>query len=183
MKKLLVLVGILALVAAMVVPMAAFAAQEIQATGTMVAPTVSITAPGAISFGTFTPGWNPSPTTFKMASSWGYVTLTNNSDSGASFTLTAKSDGTTDGNFTLGEMYSNDTHNYLTEPMQVTFDTAGTAGFVASAPAFLPAAVHLTGSSSGNYSFGAAQNISAADGLIGPGTYYINIILSAQVNY
>lgn len=58
MKKLLILVAVLALVAVLVVPVAAFADNTATVSGTMPAESITVGAPSAISFGTFTLGMN-----------------------------------------------------------------------------------------------------------------------------
>jgi hypothetical protein len=182
MKKLLALVAILALVAAMVVPMAVLAipagspqTAAINVQGAMVGPTVALTGPPTgIDFGQFAPGWNPSPTTFKDSGT-GDVILTQNSDLSASFTLTATSNTFLDGS---GRMYCSTLGNYLTDPMQVTFNDGTGTGYLAGGAT-------LSSSTTGHnyFTVGAAQQIVAADGAIGAGEYSITVTLTAQANY
>jgi hypothetical protein len=200
MKKLLVLVAVLALVAAMIVPMAASAtaggsAGSAQlsggvtvATGSIVAPTVSVVAPsGNIAFGSFVPGWNPTPTTFvwSLSGTWGSVTLTDNSDPAASYVVTAQ--GYVGGglDFSNGHMWSPSLGRDLDNPMQVAFGTATGSPAVIGAPGYLPA-VTMTGNTPGTtlFTLGAAQNVTTADAQAGAaGDYYFYIQLSAQAQY
>ena len=197
MKKLLVLVGILALVAVMVVPMAAFAqnAGSAQlsggvtvATGSIVAPTVSVEAPsGTIAFGPFVPGWNPTPTTFvwSLSGTWGSVTLTDNSDPAASYVVTAQ--GYVGGglDFSNGKMYSPSLSRDLDNQMQVAFGTATGSPAVIGTPGYLPA-VTMTGNTPGTtlFTLGAAQNVTTGDAQAGAASdYYFYIQLSAQAQY
>jgi hypothetical protein len=180
MKKILVLVTVLALVAALIVPMAVLAdsANE-QAQGNMVAPTITFTGPvGVIDFSTFAPGRNPAGTAWQNGPTCDVV-LTQNSDSNASYTLTAGAlQDTSTYNFTAGKMW-NSTLGYMTDPMYITLDNGAHY-------AQLPGTVSVNGTAAGvnnYYTLGAAQVIESADGAKGPGQYFIWVQLTAQVNY
>ena len=191
MKKILVLVTVLALVAALIVPMAVSAAgpsgppvlagSDIEAAGVMVAPSVTVTAPGPISFGNFVNGYNPSSTTWSWSTTtWGSVTLTNGSDAAASFTVTATPDNSK-GDYSAGEMYCSGI-GYLSTPMVVTFgDSTNTSMGTYGA---LPGGASFTGTSSvAEFSLGANQQITSADAQKGAGTYIYYVQITAQCNY
>ena len=185
MKKLLVLIGILALVAALVVPLAASAAPlvggDVEATGVMVAPTVSITVPsGGISLGNFADGRNPSTGYDWSTVTFGTITLTLGSDAAATFTATANSVDDGYGNFSAGKMFCAGI-GYLANPMYVSFGDTSNAAI--GTPGYLPTGAILTGNASTNFSLGAAQEITSADAKKGAGTYYIYVQVSAQANY
>lgn len=191
MKKILALVTVLALVAALIVPMAVSATTPTPAgspvgggtvtvNGAMVAPSVGVTAPGPINFGPFKDGYNPSSTTWSWSTStWGYVTLTDGSDAAATYTLSTAPDNT-NGNYSAGEMYCSGI-GYLSNTLQVTFgDSAnspiGTAGN-------MPTGATYTGSSLSQFSLGANQLITSTDAQKGAGNYVYYIQIVAQANY
>ena len=173
----------------MVVPLAASATPagaplvggDVEATGVMVAPTVSITVPaGGISLGNFADGWNPSTGYDWSTATFGTITLTPGSDAAATFSAAAYSISDGYGNFSAGKMFCAGI-GYLANAMYVSFgDTSnaaiGTAGY-------LPTGATLTGNASTNFSLGAAQKITSADAQNGAGTYYIYVQVSAQANY
>ena len=189
MKKLLALVAILALVAAMVVPMAAFAAAAgplvgggyVTATGVMVAPSVTVVAPGPIAFGDFHDGYNPTSTTWSWSTNtWGSVTLTNGSDAAASFIVYATPDNT-NGNFSAGEMYCTGI-GYLSNTMEVTFGDSGNLPI--GTYGYLPGGASFTGTSSvAQFSLGANQKITSTDAAAGAGTYVYYVKITAQAEY
>ena len=189
MKKILVLVAVLALVAAMVVPMAALATPagpavvggDVYASGVMVAPTVSITVPsGGISLGNFADGRNPSAGYDWSTASYGSITLTPGSDAAATFTATAYSISDGYGNFADGKMFCAGI-GYLGTAMYVTFGDTSNAAI--GTPGYLPTGATLTGNANTNFSLGAAQEITSTDAKMGAGTYYIYVQVSAQANY
>jgi hypothetical protein len=176
MKKLLVLVAVLALVAAMIAPMAAFAANPtVEATGLLPStPSLQFTAPsGGISFGSFVLDRNPAGTAWDYTPNPGSVTLNPGILTDASWTLTASSAGFGDNS---GRMWSDNTNRYLTAAMYITFN--GT-DFVQ-----LPTVLSMTGtaSQSGIY-LQAAQFVDRADAIAGYGTYYIIVSLSCTPNF
>jgi hypothetical protein len=190
-KKLLGLAIVLSLVAALIVPMAVSAASpsgapvvagtDIEATGVMVAPSVTVTAPGPISFGNFVNGQNPSPSTWAWSTAtWGSVTLTNGSDAAASFMVTATPDNSK-GDYSAGEMYCSGI-GYLSTPMVVTFgDSSNTPMGTYGA---LPGGASFTGTSSvSEFSLGANQTITSADAQKGAGTYIYYVQITAQCDY
>jgi hypothetical protein len=184
MKKLLVLVAVLALVAAMVVPLAASAtpagapqAGALEFYGAMIAPTIALTVPtGPVAFGPFAPGRNPAVGTVNSPGD-GDVILTQNSDANASFTLTVTSTNDGNGNFTDGKMYCTALHRYMTDAMWVNIND-GTLSQLAGG-------VSMSSSTPGHNYFkvGAAQVIETADGAAGAGDYYIFVVVTAQCNY
>jgi hypothetical protein len=93
MKKILILVAVLALIAAMIVPLAAFANETATATfaGTDTHATIDVTAPTVPSFAPFVFGDNVT-----ISNADGAVVVTLNSQSPSSWTVTAK-DLNTDG--------------------------------------------------------------------------------------
>ena len=188
MKKLLVLVAVLALVAAMVVPLAASATAagpavvggSVYATGVMVAPTVSITIPGAISLGNFANGRNPSTGYAWSTVAYGTIILTPGSDAAATFTATASSVDDGNGNFDNGRMYCAGI-GQLSAAMYVTFGDTSYAAI--GTPGYLGSGATLTGNANTSFTLGAAQDITSADAQKGAGTYYIYVQVSAQANY
>ena len=171
MKKILVLVAVLALAAALVVPMAVSAVPltssgSVTVQGEMVAPTIALTAPANFDFGTFKVGDN-------FAESYpGSVAFVPGSDQNATWTLSASSTSP----YTAGEMYSTDTAQLLATPMEVSFDNATWGS--------LPTGVTTPSTSNLNVAFNlyAYQKITTADVLNGSGTYYIVVNLMATVN-
>jgi hypothetical protein len=129
MKKLLALVAILALVAAMVVPMAAFAyggSSTVAVTADWVAPTVTFTAPGSsINLGTLYPN---------TTTAWGYtgvagsVSFVQGSDTGATYVLSVSSPIT--GNWYDGHMQTSADWSYLANPLYVALGTESSVGAV-----------------------------------------------------
>jgi hypothetical protein len=103
MKKLFVLVAVLAMVAALVVPLAA-SAETVVVSGTIPPMSLSIVTPSAISFGQFTLGENVAGSTN------GEVHFNPGIDTGASWYLNATA--------TYGNMYG-DNYVYLTDPMYI----------------------------------------------------------------
>ena len=171
MKKILVLVAVLALVAAMVVPLAAYAAVPLTSSGTvivtgeMVAPTITLSAPAQFAFPQFVEGPN---TTNSGA---GSVVFNPGSDQNAKWTLSA----TSSGGYILGEMYCSALSNMLVTPMQVSLDNVGWGN--------LPIGVTTAPSTNTNTTFYvyAYQVVTQADILVGSGTYTMTIDLMATV--
>jgi len=128
MKKILALVTVLALVAALVVPLAVSAApQNIGVTGNWVAPTVTFNPTGSnIALGQLYSGWNPK-SGYDFTGGYGSVAFAQNSDTGASCSLSVSS--TSFGN-TLGEMYNTNDTSYLSNPMAVELGTNTATGNV-----------------------------------------------------
>jgi hypothetical protein len=178
MKKLLVLVGIMALVAALVVPLAASAAPPtatVAVSGDIVAAAVAMAYTGTpvINFGTFLEGRNPA-SGWPETADYGTVTITPNSDASPSWSVNA---------FTINDAYANNNGKmvstglvrYLDDALYVSLDGGATN-------AQLPNTETITGSSlSANFRLSAAQNISHADVVAGQTTYTITVQLSAGV--
>jgi hypothetical protein len=176
MKKILVLVTVLALVAALVLPLAASAAApvltssgQVQITGNTVAPTISVTAPGPFGFGQFTVGDN------YITGGAITVAFTPGSDPAATWALQVNSqnDGV-QGDFSGGQMYSWDVSNYLTHAMQVS---------LGGSYVNLPGGINTGNSNaaSGSWTLYAYQNVTTGDVLVGNGTYYMIVSLMATV--
>lgn len=87
MKKLLILGTVLALLAILAVPMAAFAADSapVTVTGALVAATIEVTAPTFAGFGNFSHGDN-----YIASTNDGSVVITQNSQTPSGWTVTAK---------------------------------------------------------------------------------------------
>jgi type 1 fimbria pilin len=177
MKKILVLVGVLALVAAMVVPMAALANPTVSVTGNVLAATVSLDYPGTptIPLGMFVVGRNPAGTAWAdTGATFGTVTVVNNSDPNPTWTLTATSinDGVKD--FSNGKMYCDGLGRYLDDALYVSLDGGTTA-------AQLPSGVSATGHATYSFRLSAAQIVSQNDVNYGTGNYYMIVQLNASI--
>lgn len=177
MKKLLVLGLVLAMVAILVVPMAAFADSP-EGTGSVTATTVEITVPGNFDFGNFVEGRNPA-SDWVWGSSAGGVTVILGTNPSTSWTLTAQSVDDGNGNFANGKMYCNDLGRYLDEAMYIKLHSVanGDSGY-----AYAGTGVTLTGSGDDLYNLGAVQNISHPDATAGVGTYYIFVKVTVAYN-
>jgi hypothetical protein len=171
MKKLLVLVAVLALVAAMVVPMAAFAdTGSTQINAETVGPSVQLTPPAFFDMGTLNVGRNPVTNSFVGVA--GSVTFSQGSDAASTCVLSAISiNAGSPYDFLNGCMYSANTSKYLNDPMYVTFDNITYAQ--------LPGGVHMS-ILPGNtpFNLGAVQVIQPTENP-GVGTYYIVVTLNA----
>jgi hypothetical protein len=171
MKKLLVLITVLALIAALVVPMAVSASvpltssNSVTVTGNMVAPTIALYVPNTFGFSQFAEGDN------FANSGAGSVSFAPGSDQHATWTLSATSTTPYD----TGKMYSNDTSLFLATPMEVSFDNA-TWGSLPTGET-TPASTNTSSS----FSLYAYQNVTQADILNGSGTYSIVVNLMATV--
>jgi len=184
MKKILVLVAVLALVAAMVVPLAAFAdSQNVAVQGNWVDPTVTFNPTGsAINMGTLYTGWNPA-TGYEFTGTYGSVKFLKNSDTSATCSLGVSS--VTFGNG-LGDMQNqSNTSIYLPNAMLVELGTntattnvdtdSGTAWVLGT----LPNGPSIGIPDDGNtyyFDIGAAQQITTNPPA---GTYLINVTISA----
>ena len=169
-EKIIILVTVLALIAALVVPMAV-SADPISSSGTvtvqgeMVAPTITLTAPGPFDFGQFAEGLNAAN------SQAGYVQFAPGSDQFATWALSATSTAP----YTAGEMYCSALNNFLSTQMAVSLDGSNYA--------YLSGGVTTAPSTSANSTFYlyAHQNVTQADILVGSGTYSIVVNLMATV--
>lgn len=175
MKKALILGTVLALLAVLAVPMAAFADTEgsVEGTGSVTQTTVAITIPSAFAFGNFVEGRNP-------ASDWAWsgtasVTVTQGTNPSNSWALTAQSVDDSNGSFANGKMYCDALARYLEEAMYVKLWSSGNGE---SGYAYAGTGVTLNGSGDDTYQLGAVQNISHNDALAGAGSYYIFVKLS-----
>ena len=184
MKKILVLVAVLALVAVMVVPLAASAASppgQVTIVGTGNVPTsisLTLTAPtSGINFGAFHMGLND----WQSTDNNGSVAFNPGIDTAASWSLWVYSGDYAGQDYSLGAMYSADCASgarYLTNPMTVAF--TGTPPGAA-----LPGGISMLDQTAISTTFGLSgqQTISLADAQAGQGNYSIVIQLYAQVNY
>jgi hypothetical protein len=200
MKKILALVTVLALVAALVVPMAVSAATgpvvtaspNVEVTGAVVAPTVAVTAPTTgISLGTFVgTGWTNGGS-YDWSSADGTINITPNSYPNATATVTVQSKdyGSPYGNFTNGCMYDG---RYMDYPLYVTvgdgsLNPEGSASYLGdgsdAAAIGAGAATFTETADSAYYSLGAKQYVVSADLAAGPGNYTFYMTVTAQVNY
>jgi hypothetical protein len=197
MKKILALVTVLALIAALVVPMAVSAATgpvvtaapNVEVTAAVVAPTVAVTAPNTgIDLGTFVgTGWT-NGNNYDWSSNDGTITITPNSYPGATATLTLQSGNYgTYGNFTNGCMWDG---RYMEYPVYATFGSGSTAvgsasylGDGSSVSTKGGEATFTDTLDSANYSLGAQQYVDSNDLAAGPGSYTFYMTVTAQVNY
>jgi hypothetical protein len=201
MKKILALVTVLALVAALILPMAVSAATgpavpatpNVLITGNIATPIVTVTAPGDMNLGMFVGvGWT-APVFTPVTS--GNVVITTNSYPDATATLTVDSMNYGAGyDYSAGRMY--DGSRYMDYPIKMTVaDTSnnpvgsgfvyiGNANNTVSAPA---GAATFTSSVSDpksfSYNLGATQYIDATDLAAGAGSYTIYVTVTATVNY
>jgi hypothetical protein len=146
MKKLLVLVTVLALVAALVIPMAVSA--DTPLSGFVTAPTISMTAPGAIDFTQFTFGVpdQKGPTA-------GTVVVVPGSANNVFWTVKATDVAYGNGYMWTGAYGTGGTH--LTDPLYILVD--GVNWNYANVNAA------VTGSNNGGFSFYAKQTAEAND--------------------
>lgn len=200
MKKILALITVLALIAALVVPLAVSAATgpvvtaspNVEVTAAVVAPTVAVTAPTTgINLGTFVgTGWTNGGA-YDWSSADGTINITPNSYPNATATITVMSGNYgTYGNFTNGCMWDG---RYMDRPLYVTVGD-GTLNPVGS-PSYLGdgssavyeitngAATYTDTADSAYYSLGAQQYVDSADLAAGPGSYTFYMTVTAQVNY
>jgi hypothetical protein len=158
MKKILALVTVLALVAALVVPMAVSAAVGNTATATnyvsgdVVAPSIGITAPSVIAFGMFKLGSNV------MASSPnGGLNITLNSANSVTWQVTAEDVSTNNGLLNNGS-------SSLTEELMIGKNTSSLWYNANGAGGVLTYTGGYNGSWTGDsLSFAAGQTVSASD--------------------
>jgi hypothetical protein len=181
-KKILILATVLALLAILVVPAAAFADTEgsVQGTGEITQTTVEITLPSSsINFNNFTEGRNPAtdadPASDAVWSGSGTVTVNQGTNPSNSWSLTAQSVNDGYGDFSLGRMYCDALARYLDNAMYVRLWDSG-VGY----SAYQTADVGVTLNDSGDqtYQLGAVQNVSHNDALAGAGAYYIYVKIS-----
>ncbi len=151
-KRILTLGMLLALVAVMALPMAAFAETN-TGSGTVptVSSTISITAPGNFSFGDFTVSANST-----ASSTNGTTTYIPGNDSASGWQVTATDNNT--GTNTGKMLRTTDSHP-LTSELQISQDV-GSSYFAASST------LTYSGAASGQYTFDAKQYI-ASDELAG----------------
>jgi hypothetical protein len=160
MKKILVLVAVFALVAAMIVPFTVSAMGFVPATGTAVvsgdvaAPTIGITAPSAIAFGLLKLGGNS-----KASDPNGALQIVLNSANSVAWQVTAQ-----DVSPNNGLLYANPT-TYLSEELQIGkntsslwFNANGSGGVLTYTGGYDGST--WTGDS---LSFAAGQTVSASD--------------------
>jgi hypothetical protein len=183
MKKILALVTVLALIAALVVPMTVSAATtaEVGATGNITAATVSLVYPGPtpatsanIPFGMLVVGRNPSSGWDTTGTDYGTVTVVNNSDPNPTWTLSAFSNNDGGGNFLGGAMYCTALGRYLDDAMYVSLNNGASYNT-------LPTGVTLTGNTTTNVNLYAAQDVTQNDVNQGAGNYFIVVQLSVSV--
>lgn len=138
---------------------------SVQIQGEMVAPTITLTAPGPFDFGQFAEGLNAAN------SQAGYVQFAPGSDQFATWALSATSTAP----YTAGEMYCSALNNFLSTQMAVSLDGSNYA--------YLSGGVTTAPSTSANSTFYlyAHQNVTQADILVGSGTYSIVVNLMATV--
>ncbi len=163
MKKLLILGAVMALLAVLVVPMAAFA-DTTEVTGGYSAATIVVSDLANFGFGTFTYGQNvQGPKT-------GSVTVTNYSQSPTSWTVTAKNTDASTGYMRVGGAGGSP---WLTTRLMIALDSnvwqwADNGDSWTSGPA------------TGNFDFWARQDVTNSDA---PGIYSIIITFTAILNF
>jgi len=166
-KKLLILATVLALLAVLAVPMAAFADGSTQVNGDVTETTVTVTAPGACNFSPFTEGLNGPA----AGSSQGNVTFTQGTAEYDHWALKvySKNDGTWD--FSSGRMWSIGLGRQLDNNMWINltndYSTSVNPG----------TGIVYNGDSSASYLYWiyAWQNITHPDATAGAGNYFIII--------
>jgi len=161
MKKILVLVAVLALVAALVVPMAVSA--DTALSGYVTAPTISMTAPGGINFGQFTFGVadQQGPTT-------GSVAVVPNSANNVFWTVKA-----TDAAYGNGYLTTNGygSGTAMHDPLWIMVDGANWNYANVNAP--------VSGSNSSTFGFYAKQTAEA--NYDAAATYYDTVVFSVAI--
>ena len=151
MKKILALVAVLALVAALVVPMAVSADGPTQLTGAIVAPSITVTPPTAILFNTFTFG---TPVTVESTGA-GSVGVTFGSANDVNWSVTAL-----DTAFGNGYMYLGATSTHLTDPLLIA---SATSGWDYANGTGSGGTLTFTGTNVGTFNFWAQQTAVPAD--------------------
>ncbi len=148
-KRILTLGMLLALVAAMALPVAAFAETN-SGSGTvpLVSSTISIAAPGNFSFSTFTMGADNT-----ASSTNGTTTYTQGNDSATGWQVLATDNNTSTN---TGKMLRTTDSHPLTSALQISKDVGGS--YVAAS-----STLTYTGSASGQYTFDAKQNITSSE--------------------
>jgi spore coat protein U-like protein len=160
-KRILIIAATLVLLAMLAVPMAAFAVTtgDTTVTGSIVAPTISVTAPGTLDFDQFTYGVEKQvgPTT-------GSVTVVPGSATNVNWTVTA-----TDAAYGNGYMYII-ADGYLSTPLLICVD--GSTWHYANVNAA------VSGSDNGTFDFYAKQTVVTTDAA---GSYTDTIVFSVAI--
>jgi hypothetical protein len=165
MKKILILGLVLALVAILVAPMAAFATGPTEVTGSVTTTSVSVTPPDGFGFGNFAEGLNGPP----AGSTQGDVEFTQGTATEAwQLQVYSKNDGTYD--FSAGKMYCTALPRYLDTPLSISVD--GSNYYDAS-----PGVPIISGGTTASFLYWlyAKQTITHADAIAGAGSYFILI--------
>jgi hypothetical protein len=162
-KKFLILATVLALLAVLAIPAAAFAT-DTEINGNYVAATINVTPPGTMSFSVFNPGENTN-----VISNTGTVTVTNNSQSPSGWTVNAI-DNASYGYMRVGGPGSSP---YLATKLRIGFDAQGWAWADVGQN-------YSAGPATGNFDFYARQDVTNTDSV---GTYWIFITFTGSLSF
>jgi hypothetical protein len=162
-KKFLILATVLALLAVLAIPAAAFAT-DTEINGNYVAATINVTPPGTMSFGTFTYGENI------QGPKVGSVTVVNNSQSPTGWTVNAINNDTSYGYMRVGGAGNTP---YLATKLRIGFDAQGWAWADSGQN-------YSAGPASGNFDFYARQDVDNNDSV---GFYWIFITFTGSLSF